>query len=137
MFSSRKTVQVSDEQAMQDVMALMDDWKAPEPSTWFDARMMAKFREEQQRAPEGFFAQLRDRWTLNMGNPMKSMMVGAMALVLVAGGSTYVSLSHLSASAKPASISATVQDLQNLDNNDQTLQQMGQLLDDDASTPQS
>jgi hypothetical protein len=131
MFSTKKTTQVSDEQAMHDVMALLDDWKAPEPSPWFDAKMMAKFREEQQAAPAGFFARLRDRWLFNTGNPMKPLMAGAMALVLVAGGSTYLEMAHMQTmKAQPGSISATVQDLQNLDSNAQTIQQMGQLLDD-------
>jgi len=130
MFSTKKSMNVSDEQAMQDVMALLDDWKAPEPSPWFDAKMMAKFREEQQAAPAGFFARLRDRWLFNMSNPMKPVMAGAMALVLVAGGSTYLGVAHMQTAAHASPISATVQDLQNLDNNAQTLQQMGQLLDD-------
>ncbi len=136
MFSSKKTMQVPDEQAMQDVMALLDDWKAPEPSAWFDARMMARFREEQQRTPEGFFARLRDRLLFNAGRAIKPMMAGAMALVLVAGGSTYLEVAHLQ--ARGATVSATVEDLQVIDNNDQAIQQMDQLLDDnDDATPQS
>jgi len=131
MFSARKTTEVSDEQAMHEMMALMDDWKAPEPSPWFDARMMARFREEVQREPEGFFARLRDRFLYGNTTTMKPMLAGAMALLLVAGGGSWLEVSHLQQAKAPA-ISATVQDLQILDNNDQTIQQMNQLLDDDT-----
>lgn len=136
-FFSKKEPQISDEQAMQQMMMLLDEWKAPEPSPWFDARMMARFREEQQRSPEGLFARFRDRWLFNRQATMKPLMAGAMALLVMAGGGSYWQLSHLHAS-RPATISAAVQDLQVLDSNDQTLQQMDQLLDDDDDAqPQS
>jgi hypothetical protein len=141
MFSEKKTTGVSDEQAMAEMMALLDDWKAPEPSPWFEARMMARFREEQQRAPEGLFARLRDRWLFGNTAVMKPMMAGAMAVLLVAGGGSYWELTQTgSAAHKPATVSATVQDLQILDNNAQAIQQMDQLLDDNDSgtdSPQS
>jgi hypothetical protein len=134
MFSAKKTTEVSavsDEQAMHEMMALLDDWKAPEPSPWFDARMMARFREEVQREPEGFFARLRDRFLYGNTATMKPMLAGAMALLLVAGGGSWLEVSHLQQANAPA-ISATVEDLQIIDTNDQTIQQMNQLLDDDA-----
>jgi hypothetical protein len=131
MFSARKTTEVSDEQAMHEMMALLDDWKAPEPSPWFDARMMARFREEVQREPESFFARLRDRFLYGNTATLKPMLAGAMALLLVAGGGSWLEISHLQ-QARAAAISATVEDLQIIDNNDQTIQQMNQLLDDDA-----
>lgn len=138
VFTSKKTNEVSDEQAMQQMMLLLDEWKAPEPSPWFDARMMARFREEQQRAPESLFERLRDRWLFNQQAVMKPLMAGAMALLLVAGGGSYWQLTHLH-TAQPAAVSATVQDLQILDNNAQAIQQMDQLLDDndDDTPPQS
>ena len=131
MFSAKKTTQVSDEQAMHEMMALLDDWKAPEPSPWFDARMMARFREEVQREPEGFFARLRDRFLYGNTATLKPMLAGAMALLLVAGGGSWLEISHLQ-HVKAAAVSATVEDLQIIDNNDQAIQQMNQLLDDDA-----
>lgn len=135
MFSNpKKESPVSDEQAMQQMMALLDDWKAPEPSPWFDSRMTARFREEQARPPEGLFARLRDQWLFTKQAVMKPVMVGAMALLVMAGGGSYWQLTHLHAAKAPV-ISATVQDLQVLDNNDQAIQEMDQLFDDDA--PQS
>jgi hypothetical protein len=138
MVTAGKNTTVSDEQAMHDVMSLLDDWKAPEPSAWFDARMMARFREEQTREPEGFFARLRDRWLFNATSTMKPLMVGSLATAMIAlGGGSYLQMMHMT-TAQPATISATVEDLQLLDNNDQTIQQMDQLLDDDGDTsPQS
>jgi hypothetical protein len=135
MFSAKKTTEVSDEQAMQQMMALLDEWKAPEPSPWFDARMMARFREEQQRAPQSLFARLRDRFLFGNAAAMKPMLAGAMALLLVAGGGSWLEISHLQAKHAPA-ISATVEDLQILDNNDQTIQQIDQLLDENDDSPQ-
>lgn len=137
MFTANKTVNVSDEQAMHDVMALMDEWKAPEPTPWFDARMMARFREAQSKEPEGFFARLRDRWLYSSPSITKPLMVGSMAALLLAAGSgSYLQMSHKNAAPHPSTMSATVEDLQILDNNDQLIQQMDQLLDDDDS-PQS
>jgi hypothetical protein len=141
MFTANKnSTKVSDEQAMHDVMAMLDDWKAPEPSAWFDARMMARFREEQAKEPEGFFARLRDRWLFNTSATMKPLMVGSLAVAMIAaGGGSYIQFaSHMDPAPQPAAISATVQDLQILDNNAQAIQQMNQLLGDDGDTsPQS
>ena len=51
-----------------------------------------------------------------------------MALLLVAGGGSYLEMAHLQSTTSVAT-SAAVQDLQILDNNDQAIQQMDQLLD--------
>ena len=138
-FLVRETETVSDEQAMHEMMRLMDDWKAPDPSPWFDARMAARFREEMQRPPESLFARLHDYWLFSREAAMRPVMVSAMGLLLVAGGGTWWQASHMQqASTHPANVSATVQDLQILDNNAQAIQQMSQLLDDDGDTsPQS
>ena len=134
VFLGSKAKAVSDEQAMHAVMRLMDEWKAPEPSPWFDSRIAARFREEVQRPPENLFARLRDLWLFSRESALKPVMASAMALVLVAGGGTWWQMSHM----QPAGTSATVQDLQILDNNAQAIQQMSQLLDDDGDTsPQS
>lgn len=122
---------VTDEQAMREMMALLDEWKVPEPSPWFDGRMMARFREEQQRAPENWFARVRDRFLFGNTVALKPLMAGAMALLLVAGGGGYLQMEHMQQRAMPVQASATVQDLQVLDNNDQAIQQMDQLLDTD------
>lgn len=138
MMAEKKST-VSDEQAMAEMMALLDEWKAPDPSPWFDARMMARFREEVQREPQGWFARLRDRWVYGNTAALRPVMAGALAVAVVAaGGGGYWGLENLSGPAKsPAGVSATVQDLQILDNNVQAIQQMDQLLDDNDDAPQS
>lgn len=138
MAEMKKGNSVSDEQAMREVMALLDDWQAPEPSPWFDARMMARFREEQERAPQGMFARLRDRFLFGNTATMKPMLAGAMALLLVVGGGSYFELSQAPVQHSQPRMSATVEDLQIIDNNAQAIQQMDQLLDDSGdSQPQS
>ncbi len=127
---------VTDEQAMREMMNLLDDWQVPEPSPWFEGRMMARFREEQQRAPESWFARVRDRFLFGNAVSMRPVMAGAMALLLVAGGGGYLQLEHVR-STMPAQASATVQDLQVLENNDQAIQQMDQLLDGDDSAQEN
>ncbi len=139
MFSLKKKADTApDEQAMQEMMLLLDDWKAPKISPWFDARMAARFREEQARPPAGMFARLRDSWLFHEHAVARPLMAGAMAVLLVVGGGGYWGAMHVS-QARQAGVSATLQDLQVLDNNAQAIQQMDQLLDDsdgDAS-PQS
>ncbi len=36
--------------ALRSTMSLLDEWKAPEPSAFWDVRMQARLREEQQKA---------------------------------------------------------------------------------------
>src|SRR5215813_13107986 len=57
-------------------MALLDEWKAPEPSPYFDVRLMARVREEKAKElqPKGWFAWLR-----------KPVLAGALALIAVVG----------------------------------------------------
>src|SRR5262249_60666596 len=38
---------------MQNTMALLDEWQAPQPSPYFDTRLKARLREEQAKAPAG------------------------------------------------------------------------------------
>lgn len=138
MADTKKNSNISDEQAMREVMALMDAWEAPDPSPWFDARMMARFREEQERAPQGIFARMRDRFLFGNTASMKPMLAGAMALLLVVGGGSYFELSQNPVQHHKPAVSAAVEDLQIIDNNAQAIQQMGQLLDDNGDgQPQS
>jgi hypothetical protein len=67
----------------------------------------------------------------NTGRQFRPVLAGALALVLVVGGGTFADLSPFSHPQIEAS--ATVQDLQILDKNDQALQTMDQLLQDDST----
>ncbi|HVI09019.1 MAG TPA: hypothetical protein VND65_12085 [Candidatus Binatia bacterium] len=43
----------------QQTMSLLDEWKAPEPSPYFDVRLQARLREEMTKPQLGWFAWLR------------------------------------------------------------------------------
>jgi len=43
----------------RQTMQLLDEWKAPEPSPYFDTRWQARFREEKAKQPAGWLAWLR------------------------------------------------------------------------------
>jgi hypothetical protein len=126
--------------SLEATFALLDDWKAPEPSPYFDQKLAVRLREEQAQAPAGWFERLKSRLQFNTGRQLRPALAGALALVLVVGGGTFANVSGL---LRPQTqTSATVQDLQILDKNDQALQTMDQLLQDvgptdDTATPPS
>jgi len=61
-------------QGFQRTMALLDEWKAPEPSPYFDTRLEARLREEMARPATGWLHWLRrPAWAMSL------------AAVLVAG----------------------------------------------------
>src|ERR1035437_1215448 len=120
--------------ALQATVALLDTWQAPEVSPYFDQKLAVRLREEQAAPAPGWFERLRTRLLLNTGRQFRPALAGAMALVLIAGGGSFgiSTLAHFR--AVPATpISATVNDLQILDMNEQALQQVDQLLQEDAS----
>ena len=126
--------------SLEATFALLDTWKAPEPSPYFDQKLAVRLREEQALAPAGWFERLKSRLLFNTGRQFRPALAGALALVLVVGGGTFADVSGF-LHPKPQ-ISATVQDLQILDKNDQALQTMDQLLQDvgsadDAGAPPS
>jgi anti-sigma factor RsiW len=43
----------------RQTMALLDEWKAPEPSPYFDTRLQARLREEMAKPQAGWMAWLR------------------------------------------------------------------------------
>ena len=119
--------------SLQETSALLDLWTAPDPSPWFDQRLYARLREEQNRQPEGFFERLRSRLLFSTGREMRPVLASALALVLAIGGGAAASLSHMAHPA-PVQVSATVEDLQILDRDDQAIQTMDQLLQDDGTS---
>src|SRR3981081_2356063 len=38
----------------RQTMTLLDEWKAPEPTPYFEVRLQARLREEMQHAPSGW-----------------------------------------------------------------------------------
>src|SRR5271168_3874985 len=43
----------------RQTMALLDEWKAPEPSPYFDVRLQARLREEMAKPQAGWFGWFR------------------------------------------------------------------------------
>ncbi|WP_254059840.1 anti-sigma factor [Granulicella sp. L46] len=124
---------------LQATFALLGEWKAPEPSAYFDTKLHARLREAQASEPEGFWARTRAFLTYSTGHRLRPALAGAMVLaVMLAGGGTFAGFyQHNGVVAVQAS--PTVNDLKLLDNNAQAVQQMDQLLDasDDNSGPPS
>lgn len=63
-------------QGFQQTMALLDEWKAPEPSPYFDTRLQARLREEMARPAIAW------RWLHWLHRPVWAV---SLAAVLVAG----------------------------------------------------
>jgi hypothetical protein len=117
--------------SLEATFALLDTWEAPEPSPYFDQKLAVRLREEQAMPPADWFERLKSRLLFNTGRHFRPALVGALALILLVGGGTFANLSGIGR-FRPQT-SATVQDLQLLDKNDQALQAMDQLLLDAGS----
>ena len=117
---------------LRSTFALLDEWKAPEISPYFDSKLQARLREAVAAPPEGLFARLRSFMLFSTGRQLRPAMAGALAFVLLIGGGTFANFYHAANSLPPVADSATVNDLKILDNNVQAEQQMDQLLDDSA-----
>jgi hypothetical protein len=120
----------SEFKSMKATFALLDTWEAPDPSPYFDQKLAVRLREEETLAPAGWFERLKSRFLFNTGRQFRPALAGALALILLVGGGTVANLTGFPHSAPETS--ATVQDLQILDKNAQTLQTMDQLLQDDS-----
>ena len=117
---------------LRKTFSLMDDWTVPEPSPFFDTRLHARLREAQAAQPEGFMERVRSFLLFSTGRQLRPAMAGALALVLVASGGSFMALDGFHNQPPAVHSSATVEDLRVLDNNAQALQQMDQLLDDSS-----
>jgi hypothetical protein len=122
-------------ETLQATMSLLDTWEAPDPSPYFDQKLAVLLREEQAKAPAGWFERMRSRLLFNTGRQFRPALAGAFALALLIGGGTFANLSDLHVAKSQAS--ATVEDLQILDKNDQALQTMDQILLDDSSADEA
>ena len=116
--------------SLQATFALLDDWKAPEPSPYFDQKLAVRLREEQSKAPAGWLERLRARMLFNTNRQFRPAFAGTLALILLVGGGTIADLSRHTGRHEA---SATVTDLQVFDKNDQALQTMDQLFQDEGS----
>lgn len=109
--------------SLESTMNLMDEWQAPEPTTYFDSRLAARLREEQRAEPAGFLERMRARVLFGSNMSVRPLAAGVLALLLIIGGGTYAGLMTASSSA-PVKVSATLEDLKSLDDNAQVFQQL-------------
>jgi hypothetical protein len=109
---------------MEATWKLLDEWQAPEPSAFFDAKLYARLRTEQATAPAGLFERAK-AWLLYSTNlQMRQLAAGALAVALAVGGGTLALLDHETSAPQT---SATVRDLQSYDGNAQLFQQLSAL----------
>ena len=95
--------------AFRQTMALLEEWKAPEPSPYFDTRFQARLREEKTRQPVGWWAWLR-----------RPVLAGALAITAVVGVTLYErgDIGRGTTATVAAVPGTAVGDLQALDKND-------------------
>jgi anti-sigma factor RsiW len=117
-------------------LSLLDTWKAPAVSPYFDQKLAVRLREEQAAPAAGWFERMRARLLFNTGRQFRPALAGAMALVLVAGGGG-LGIVNFNHARTPVQVSATVNDLQLLDKNVQAEQQVDQILQDSAADQQN
>jgi hypothetical protein len=106
---------------LRATMNLMDDWAAPEVNPYFDAKLLARLRAEQQARPAGFWERCKARFLYGSSLRMQPLMAGALAVMFMVGGGTYFDLEVYN--QRPQE-SATVRDLQSLDGDSQVFQQL-------------
>ena len=119
--------------SFRNTFAALDDWRAPEPTLYFDQRMAVRLREEQAAPKMNWMENLRTRLLLNTGPNFRPAMVSALGLALVLGGGGIASVNYGNPPAPPQA-SAAVDDLQILDRNEQAFQQLDELQDENNAT---
>ena len=99
---------------LEETMALMDEWKVPEPSTYFNTRLRARLAEvrREEAAPQGFWSWLRSPALL------RPALVAAMGLAFVVGMNFYQPKPNDKANPVVAAKGTAVADLQALDKNE-------------------
>lgn len=111
---------------MRATLKLLDEWHAPEPSAYFSTRLAARLREEKQSPAPGWFGRMRTHLGFGGGLRLRPIAAGALGIVFVlAGFGSYEGFEafHQTQPTQQA-VSATVQDLELLDANAQTLQEL-------------
>jgi hypothetical protein len=124
-------------ESLEATFALLDTWEAPEPSAYFDQKLAVRLREAQAEPAVGWFERMKSRLMFNTGRQFRPALAGSLAVILLVGGGTFANLSGFHLSSPKPEVSATVNDLQILDKNDQALQTMDQLLQDDSPATDS
>lgn len=111
--------------AMRATMALLDDWRTPEPSPYFDVRLHARLREEMARPQAGWLAWFR-RPVLAAA---LTVLIGISVGLLFTRGSGIYNHGEEASVNEMAVPGSAVSDLQALDNNHELYSDF-ELLDD-------
>jgi hypothetical protein len=117
--------------SLEATMLALDGWGGVEPSPFFDVRMSARMREARAEPPAGFLERMRARLLFGSNLHLRPLAAGALAALVLIGGGTYAGFEGLHP-ASPVVASATVKDLQSLDENAQVFQQMNSLDQSDS-----
>jgi hypothetical protein len=120
-------------QSLRATLQLMDMWQAPEPSAYFDTRMQVRMREELAAPPAGFWQTITNSFSGLLSHSMKPVIAGVMTVAIVVGGATFAGISFFEQPRSNApewgalQESATLRDLQSLDRNAQTIDDLDSL----------
>jgi len=106
---------------LRATMDLMDQWAAPEVNPYFDAKLLARLRDQRQAPPAGSWERLKARILYGSSLRMRPLMAAALAVVFLLGGAACF---ELEIHNQPPQESAAVRDLQSLDGNSQVFQQL-------------
>lgn len=111
---------------LRATMAALDEWEVPEVSPYFDGRMAARLREEEEAAPAGWLERMRTRLMFGESMHLRPLAAAALALLIAAGGGMYVGFSGHPAQPVQSS-SPVIRDLQSLDENAQVFQELNSM----------
>ena len=99
----------------QQTMALLDEWKAPEPSPYFDVRLQARLREEMAKPQAGWLAWFRRPV---LAAALTVLMGVGVGMFVSKNGGMYGSGNHMVADLnQPPEPGTAVSDLQALEKN--------------------
>jgi len=124
--------------SFQSTFSALDEWTAPHPSAYFDQKLAVRIREEQAAPKMNWLQSLQTRLLFNTGRNFRPAMIGALALALVVSGGGIAGINGYQPWNAPPTqqTSATVNDLQILDRNEQAFQQLDELQQEDGAVPQ-
>ena len=122
----------SELEELRATMNLLDAWEGPEPSPYFLSRLDARFREQRESAPAGWFERVRARFVYGPRTHMRPVAAMAMAVILMLSGGTYLVLNP-GQPQQPSGPTADVNDLQLMDSNAELLDQLETLSDGQAN----
>jgi len=102
----------------RQTMALLDEWKAPEPSPYFDVRLQARLREEMAKPQSSWVAWFR-----------RPVLAAALTVMLGVGVGLFVTRGRVDPQPPVAEVGTAVSDLQTLEKNHEMYSDF-ELLDD-------